>query len=58
MVIGHYLQVAQAGDSFSILRNFGENAIRECVCNKRYKTESGYLREEEFSSVKAAVHLA
>ena len=26
-LIGHYLEVAQAGDSFSILRNFGENTI-------------------------------
>jgi len=36
MVIGYYLKVAQAGDSFSILRNFSENTIRGCVCNKRY----------------------
>jgi len=36
IVIGHYLEVAQAGDSFSILRNFVKNNIRSCVCNKRY----------------------
>jgi len=27
VVIVHYLEVAQTGNSFSILRNFGENNI-------------------------------
>jgi len=34
IVIGHYLEVAHTGVCFINTRNFGENYIYRCVCNK------------------------